>query len=688
MEQFLNETFQSAYSSYLLEEGMSKENIVMLFKNNDIASTRFADFQYNGIIRIFRALKQIKPDVSMTDVASNVISRVLKLLASSNIIQCIDHDKNFINITLNNNFILNTVVNYGNHLIKNGPTHYDMFESFDFPEFSILKSEASKQKIIVDYSSPNVAKSLHIGHLRSTVIGETIVRLLINAGHEVIGLNHVGDWGTQFGMIINYLKKMYLSSDLSSEEDLINFVESADSKILMDIYRNAKREFDKKNTTAIELNDTEIVNIKSFADESREQTYKLQQGDPLNTKIWKAICSISSKEYSGIYELLNIQHLTERGESFYQSIIPDVLKMLDESGMLINENGATIINLPEWTYPLMMIKSDGGYTYDTTDLAALYHRLCIMNADTVIYITDSGQKSHFDMCFDVANKMGWTRPKAIFDRRVAKRTSHLPTETEQGESKKLIHIGFGLVLGKDGTKLKTRSGDVVKMLDVIDDVVELSKNIICKRIEKSKTLSDNGHLDTDPTSVYYQNISDSDIITMSKRIGLNTLKYFDLSHRFDSNYKYDPDFMFKFNGDTGVYLMYCFARINGIIEKSTIVSDLGLKRDVIETIQPIFDNLNFTDVNEAYFTKETRELMIHIMNFESCLIKSTRNLNTVDLTKYIFALCTYFNTFISQKNGRIINSRNEAIGIVVCLIVSKIIEQVFYLLSFEPVDHI
>jgi arginyl-tRNA synthetase len=690
MEKFLNNIFWKAIESYLTDEGLPNDAITPLFKNNDISSTRFADFQHNGIVRIFRGFVKLKKDlikehtvsITMCNFALEVINRVSQMVSPFNMVQSITHGGNFINITLNNSFILNTVINYGNHLIKNGPKHYDMFGSLDLN----LEPTISKQKIIVDYSSPNVAKSLHIGHLRSTVIGETIVRLLLNEGHEVIGLNHIGDWGTQFGMIINFLKTIY-----SSDVELIKFVESADSHMLMEIYRSAKKAFDL--TTNKQNKDIIICDLviddqnkdlttndhnkekKSFADESREQTYLLQQGDPFNIKIWKKICAISSREYSNIYKLLNIQHLTERGESFYQPIIPYVLKMLENEGLLKKENGATIIQFNNWEYPLMIVKSDGGYTYDTTDLAALYHRLCIEKADSVIYITDSGQKTHFDMCFDVAHKMGWVN-----------------YDSESKELKKLTHIGFGLVLGKDGTKLKTRSGDVIKMLDVIDEVVQLSNNIICDRVNKCKTISTDGSLETDPTSIYYQNISNTEIVTMSQRIGLNTLKYFDLSHRFETNYKYDPELMFRFTGDTGVYLMYCFARINGIIEKSPIVSDLNLKRNVVDTIQPLFNKLelymNDNIIDNSYFTKPTRELMIHIINFGTNLDRATKNLNSVELTKYLYALCTYFNTFVGQKNGKIIGSQNETIGIVLCLIVSKIIEHVFNLLSFEPVNHI
>ena len=637
MERYLDQIFRTAITSFLLEHGMGMNDIAHLFRYNDIITTKFADFQYNGTIRIFKGLNSflqgfdISTSITLNYTGQSIVDRVTKLLVhnQTKIVQKIVHDKNFINITIDNDFILKTIINYGRHLVIKGLKSYDMFE---------IESKdviPTSKRIIVDYSSPNVAKSLHIGHLRSTIIGESIVRLLKNTGHDVLGLNHIGDWGTQFGMIINFIK-------LNLNQSPIN-LESLNSNDLMDIYRSAKKLFDVD---------------KTFANESREQTYKLQQGDEINTKIWQTICQISSREYSEIYKLLNIKHLTERGESFYQPFIPKVLKMLEDKNLLIVNDGATIVQFEGWEFPLMMIKSDGGYTYDTTDFAALYHRLCVMDVDTIVYVTDSGQKSHFDKCFDVANKMGWTK----------------------NGTKTLTHIGFGLVLGKDGTKLKTRSGDVVKMLDVIDEVIGLSAKIIDERIEKCKNVNSDI---VDPTSIYYQNITNSDKIIMSQRIGINNLKYFDLTHRYETNYKYDPELMFRFNGDTGVYLMYCFARINGIIEKSTVNVDLYNS----QSIMSLFDLLDL-NVEQSYFTKETRELLLHIMNFGTYMDRAVENLNSVELTKYVYLLCTYFNTFISQKGGKIIGSQNETLGIALCVVVSKIIEYVFDLLSFEPVAHI
>ncbi|VBB18780.1 Arginyl-tRNA Synthetase [Yasminevirus sp. GU-2018] len=658
MEGYLYSLFQNAVTTVLTKAGLTVDATLSnaMFKDSDISATRFADFQYNGIIRVYQKLKQTLQTAGSTSptlegVASELIALVADADKPNGVIGNMNLSKNFININLNNSFILESLLSYGAHLVKNGPKQY-----------SLLKTEREKKDveqkkartIVFDYSSPNVAKSLHIGHLRSTIIGETIIRMHKNAGHNVVGLNHVGDWGTQFGMIINFLKQKY-----SDQKELMIFLDSAKSEDLMNVYRQAKTCFDNKDAP-------------EFADDSRQQTHLLQQNDEFNTEIWKKICAISSVEYSNIYKMLNIQNLVERGESFYRSIIPAVINLLTEAGLTRVEQGATIIMLEGWTYPLMVIKSDGGYTYDTTDLAALYHRLCVLNVDEVVYITDAGQKTHFDMCFEVAKKMGWTKPLNEFD-----------------PEKQLVHIGFGLVCGKDGKKLKTRSGDVVKMLDVIDEVVQLSESVIRKRAEECQQKGkDDGKSENDSTTSYYQSVTDSDIKDMSRKIGINTLKYFDLSHSCETNYKYDPELMFRFNGDTGVYLMYCFARINGIIEKSSVVKEYKIDRKDPSSSTSLFTEMASAKIDPKYLTKETRDLMIHINNFSSCLDTATSDMNPTKLTNYLYNLCTLFNTFITQKGGKIIGSENEKIGITICLIVSRIIEGVFDLLSFEQVEHI
>lgn len=676
MEKYLCNLFSDAVHRYLEATGVDSKNVKIAFKSEDITSTRYADYQYNGLIRIFQAIKQKDKSIQLATVASELIKTVTTL-DTIGIISTMDLAKNFINITIDNNFLYNCCLLYGGSLVNEG------FEPLDPVKRAFAHTEtkcSEKKNIVVDYSSPNVAKSLHIGHLRSTIIGESLVRLLKLFGHSVLGLNHIGDWGTQFGMIINYLKKLHNSgSDSETQRSIIEELDNADSARLMEIYRNSKKMFDGEMKDGYIEDKIQDIDVKLFADpkfaeDSRAQTYMLQQGDPFNTTIWKKICAISSKEYNTIYETLNVKNLTERGESFYQPIIPAVIELLDNAGLIKSENGAKIILLDGWTFPLMVVKSDGGYTYDTTDLAALYHRLRVLDTDHVIYITDSGQKTHFDMCFKVAEAMGWLKPSS-----------------SEKSTKKLTHIGFGLVCGKDGKKLKTRSGETVKMLDVIDEVIHKSDQIIRDRAQgmKSETPSSEGSESEDKkdTVSFYQGITDDQITSMSRKIGINTLKYFDLCHNYESNYKYDADLMFRFTGDTGVYLMYCFARINGIIEKSTLNVECGDCSDPIKSLfaQSVSDS-GLRD--KIVFTKETRDLMIHVINLNTHLTDSVDTLDTNKLTKYLFNLCTLFNSFITQKNGKIIGSVTERFGICMCLITSKIIESIFHILSFEEVEHI
>ncbi len=690
LSSYLNKLLTNATCSYLNSHGITDVNILKgLVKHTDIQTTKYSDFTYTGMLRIFQIHKNHFPDDKTLNLCllSESIIKFIMTNDSTQLIKKMEQSRNYINISINNVLLEKLVWKYGIMIIKDGLklTHFDNLLNNISGKISIItKTENNNKKnIIIDYSSPNVAKSLHIGHLRSTIIGESLVRLLQTSGHCVQGINHIGDWGTQFGMIINYLKTTYKTkipifeqkSELSvtevaersmidiyikppplptlesvsesasefafgkyDEKIIMDIIIQADSNKLMEIYRNAKKLFDIKKDS-------------DFAKNSRNETFLLQQGDAFNQMIWKEICKISSNEYLEIYKMLNVHNLIECGESFYQSMIPGIIDKLIKKNLIKEDEGKKIIMLDHWTYPLIVVKSDGAYTYDTTDLAALYYRLSVLQSDHVIYITDSGQESHFKMCFEIAEIMGWSLLK------------------------NLSHIGFGLVCGKDGKKLKTRSGDVVKMLDVITDVIEKSKLIIQER-----SMSDNS------MSIYYKNMSENDFDQLSRRIGINTLKYFDLSHSYASNYKYDPDLMFRFNGDTGVYLMYCYARINGIIEKSNLSMDRDNLPSVLKLLEELYDDTSKDSSKEI--TKETHDLLLHHINLNDVINNSVTNLDINKIVKYLYNLCTFFNTFVTQKNGKIIGSVDEKTGIGLCLITSIIIEKIFNILSFEPVDHI
>ena len=345
------------------------------------------------------------------------------------------------------------------------------------------------QRIIVDFSSPNIAKEMHVGHLRSTIIGDSISRILEFLGHDVLRLNHVGDWGTQFGMLINYLKENYAESLSPSEDGRIN-VKIGD---LVEFYKAAKKRFDDD---------------AAFQDASRNEVVKLQSGDPASLSAWRTICDVSRVEFQKIYDLLSIE-VQERGESFYNPYLPEVVLDFKKSNLLTESDGAQCVFLPGYVtgdgsaLPLIIQKSDGGFLYATTDLAAVRHRVQTERAQRVLYVTDIGQAQHFQMVFDAARAVGYIN-----------------------DSVQLIHVPFGLVQGEDGKKFKSRSGDTVKLKDLLDEAVRLAaKEIVTRREaeEESNTSEEAPH----DESALKQLTPEQE--QLARIVGIGAVKYADLS---------------------------------------------------------------------------------------------------------------------------------------------------------------
>ncbi|MGB5241336.1 MAG: arginine--tRNA ligase, partial [Prochlorococcaceae cyanobacterium] len=303
--------------------------------------------------------------------------------------------------------------------------------------------------VVVDFSSPNIAKEMHVGHLRSTIIGDALARVLEFRGHPVLRLNHVGDWGTQFGMLITHLKQV--------APEALTTADAVDLGDLVAFYRQAKARFDAD---------------EAFQATSREEVVKLQSGDPVSRRAWELLCEQSRREFQQIYDRLDIA-LSERGESFYNPCLEAVVADLEASGLLVTDAGAQCVFLEGVSgkdgrpLPLIVRKSDGGFNYATTDLAALRYRFAVPpegdGARRLIYVTDAGQASHFAAVFQVARRAGWVP-----------------------EGGRLEHVPFGLVQGEDGKKLKTRSGDTVRLKDLLDEAVERSEADLRRRLEEEE----------------------------------------------------------------------------------------------------------------------------------------------------------------------------------------------------------
>lgn len=431
------------------------------------------------------------------------------------------------------------------------------------------------QRIIVDFSSPNIAKEMHVGHLRSTIIGDSIARILEFLGHEVLRLNHVGDWGTQFGMLITYLREVY--------PDALTQADALDLGDLVTFYKKAKQRFDDDET---------------FQTVARQAVVKLQSGDRETVQAWELLCDQSRREFQTIYDRLGI-HLNERGESFYNPFLADVVKDLQDLGLLVEDDGARCVFLEGFQnkagnpLPLIIQKSDGGFNYATTDLAALRYRITQDQADRLIYVTDAGQENHFAQVFQVARRAGW-----------------IPDGVE------LTHVPFGLVQGDDGKKLKTRSGETVRLRDLLDEAVQRAQADLDTRFAA----------DARSESPEFKE-------EVSQAVGLGAVKYADLSQNRTSNYIFSYDKMLALQGNTAPYLLYAYVRVRGISRKGNI----DFQTELPET---------FADLQLKEDSEQT--LMKHILQLEDVITEVARDLFPNRLCQYLFELSQKFNQFYDR----------------------------------------
>jgi arginyl-tRNA synthetase len=440
---------------------------------------------------------------------------------------------------------------------------------------SRLGIEAVKEpkRVVVDFSSPNIAKEMHVGHLRSTIIGDSIARILEFQGHDVLRLNHVGDWGTQFGMLITYLKEVC--------PEALTTADALDLGDLVAFYRKAKQRFDEDS---------------EFQETARQEVVRLQSGDEESRRAWQLLCDQSRREFQVIYDLLDIR-VTERGESFYNPLLAQVVEDLDRSSLLVEDQGAKCVFLEGFTnregdpLPLIIQKSDGGYNYATTDLAAIRYRIQQDHAQRLIYVTDAGQANHFAQVFQVARRAGW-----------------IPEDIE------IVHVPFGLVQGEDGKKLKTRSGDTVRLRDLLDEAIDRA------RTDLETRLKEEGRQES-PQFIEHT----------SKVVGISAVKYADLSQNRTSNYIFSYDKMLALQGNTAPYMLYAYVRIQGISRKGQIdFENLG-------------SNLQVVLQEETEFA-----LAKHLLQLEEILGEVSQDLMPNRLCQYLFELSQKFNQFYDR----------------------------------------
>jgi len=374
-------------------------------------------------------------------------------------------------------------------------------EALQSPTLAVPRPK--KQTVVVDYSSPNLAKEMHVGHLRSTIIGDALARVLRFLGHTVIAQNHVGDWGTQFGMLTCYLIEAEQTGHLALDD-------------LEDFYRRAKKRFDED---------------EAFANRARETVVRLQGGDAEVHKLWQRFLDISLHHCEAVYEKLGVglTRADVRGESAYNDDLAPVVADLKAKGLARESEGAQVVFLDEFKgkdgdpAAYIVQKQDGGYLYSTSDLAAVRYRAGTLKADRALYVVDARQSLHFQQMFTVSRKAGYA-PEAM----------------------KLEHVGFGVMLGDDGKPFKTRSGGTVKLVELLDEAIERAFKLVGEKNPE---------------------MPEAERRVIAQAVGIGAVKYADLSKNRSSDYVFSWDSMLSFEGNTAPYLQYAYTRVAGVFRK-------------------------------------------------------------------------------------------------------------------------
>eukprot|EP00752_Nemacystus_decipiens_P016540 g14783.t1 len=544
------------------------------------------DFQCNAAMSLFKALKGTEGAPSSPQA---VASAIVAALPANPIVDTTSvSPQGYINIRLRAAFINQGIAK----LIKHGPAP---------PDFK-------KARVVVDFSSPNIAKEMHVGHLRSTIIGDAICRVLEFCGHTVFRHNHVGDWGTQFGMLINYMKEAYPNFliDPPNITDLTTF------------YKAAKLRFDESD---------------DFKEASRNTVVDLQSGDAACMEVWTLLCDISRKEFQKVYDRLGVS-LEEHGESFYNDMIPSTIEMLAEAGLISRDDGADIVRLEHFTYPLIVRKRDGGFGYDSTDMAAIRYRLKTLKCDWIIGITDAGQAGHFHMCFDAARAAGWV-----------------------DENTKLQHLGFGVVQGEDGKKFKTRSGDTVRLVDLLDEAVRRMRATIQERM-------DAGKMTTTPEAAD----------AAAAEMGYGAVKYFDLRQHPSTSYVFSYDRMLDTRGNTAVYLQFAHARLASILLKAQDEMRVNLAE------------LKASPEKVSVEHEAERGLAFELLMFSDVVQGCVDDLGPNRLCEYLYTLATKFTDFVT--NCRVLGSDEQHSRLLLCEATGITMRKCFGLLGMKALDRI
>ncbi|MFV0128430.1 arginine--tRNA ligase [Streptomyces sp. HMX112] len=506
-----------------------------------------ADFQANGILALAKKLKGNPRELATKVVASIPANDVLQDIEVSG--------PGFLNITVSDEAIIGTLA----------------ARAAD-DRLGVPYAERPGTTVI-DYAQPNVAKEMHVGHLRSAVIGDAMVQILEFAGEKVIRRHHIGDWGTQFGMLIQYLIEHpheldHKGEDVSGEEAMSN---------LNRLYKASRALFDSD---------------EEFKARSRDRVVALQSGDAETRALWQRFVDESKIYFYSVFNKLDmrIDDPDVVGESGYNDMLDETCRLLEESGVAVRSEGALCVFFDDVKgpdgnpVPLIVKKSNGGYGYAATDLSAIRDRVQNLGADTLVYVVDARQSLHFKMVFETARRAGWLNDRVH-----------------------AVQLAFGTVLGKDGKPFKTREGETVRLVDLLDEAIERAAAVVR---EKSADLTED------------------EIAERAAQVGIGAIKYADLSTSASRDYKFDLDQMVSLNGDTSVYLQYAYARIKSIIRKRG-------------TAEPV-------PHPELALAPAERALGLHLDQFAETLAEVASTYEPHKLAAYLYQLASHYTTFYAE----------------------------------------
>ena len=528
LKALLNQRFSSAMTAL----GIPEDCPPMLALSG---KPEFGDFQVNGAMGAAKRMK-----LNPRDLASQIIERVdLKGIAKKLEIA----GPGFINVHMNNEFLAES-------LLKN---RYEKV------------AQDNKQTIVIDHSSPNLAKEMHVGHLRSAIIGDCLSRIFEYQGHNVTRQNHMGDWGTQFGMLIAELEETLDGGDTPE-------LALGDLEVF---YQQSKKHFDED---------------EAFANRARDYVVKLQSGDAHCKALWKKFIEVSVAHNLDIYKRLNVgltaAHI--KPESAYNDDLEPVVEDLFQRGIAIESDGAKVVFLPELAdkngnpSPMIIQKSGGGYLYSSTDLAALRYRVNELNADRVLYFIDARQSLHMKQVFITGRKAGYA-PRSV----------------------SLEHHPFGTMMGNDGRPFKTRSGGTVKLADLLIEAVQRAEKLVRDKND---------------------GLNESEIESISQKVGIGAIKYADLSITRTNDYIFDWDTMLSFEGNTAPYLQYAYTRIRSIFRKAGVnSSELTSHIKIIE--------------------HQEKTLALKLLQFESVIDQVAADCYPHTLCSYLYELASAFMSF-------------------------------------------